>query len=192
MPFTGISFVKKLLANNSVKIVDIHKILRSTRDSIIAYWNLGHKHNCNIWKGGKSGRGKCPTQTGRGRTVRAGRCPCRETSGGGNVLHPLCSCTKGLIAWSQNRKRFLWCCCSNEHWLRKQRNKQMALKKSRRLTNRNVSYYSTGGRKKPETEQRSQQNTSATRGNKYKLLNHTFHYNFRKFSFCCTYRKYME
>ena len=26
-------------------------------------------------------------------------------------------------------------------------------------------------------------NTSATRGNKYKLLNHTFHYNFRKFSF---------
>jgi len=25
--------------------------------------------------------------------------------------------------------------------------------------------------------------TSATRGNKYKLLNHTFHYNFRKFSF---------
>ena len=26
-------------------------------------------------------------------------------------------------------------------------------------------------------------NASATRGNKYKLLNHTFHYNFRKFSF---------
>jgi len=26
-------------------------------------------------------------------------------------------------------------------------------------------------------------NTSATRGNKYKLLNHTFHYDFRKFSF---------
>ena len=26
-------------------------------------------------------------------------------------------------------------------------------------------------------------NTSATRGNKYKRLNHTFHYNFRKFSF---------
>ena len=26
-------------------------------------------------------------------------------------------------------------------------------------------------------------NTSATRSNKYKLLNHTFHYNFRKFSF---------
>jgi len=26
-------------------------------------------------------------------------------------------------------------------------------------------------------------NTSATRGNKYKLLNHTFHYNFRKCSF---------
>ena len=26
-------------------------------------------------------------------------------------------------------------------------------------------------------------NTSASRGNKYKLLNHTFHYNFRKFSF---------
>ena len=26
-------------------------------------------------------------------------------------------------------------------------------------------------------------NTSATRGNKYKLINHTFHYNFRKFSF---------
>jgi len=26
-------------------------------------------------------------------------------------------------------------------------------------------------------------NTSATRGNKYKLLNHTFQYNFRKFSF---------
>jgi len=26
-------------------------------------------------------------------------------------------------------------------------------------------------------------NKSATRGNKYKLLNHTFHFNFRKFSF---------
>jgi len=26
-------------------------------------------------------------------------------------------------------------------------------------------------------------NTSTTRGNNYKLLNHTFHYNFRKFSF---------
>ena len=26
-------------------------------------------------------------------------------------------------------------------------------------------------------------NVSSTRGNKYKLLNHSFHYNFRKFSF---------
>ena len=34
-------------------------------------------------------------------------------------------------------------------------------------------------------------NTSATRGNKYKLLNNTFHYS-QKIFFCCTYRKYME
>jgi len=42
-------------------------------------------HNCNIWKGVKSGSGKCPTQTGRGicpggelserADVLAGRCP---------------------------------------------------------------------------------------------------------------------
>jgi len=58
MPFTGILFVKKLLAKNSVKIVDIHKILRATRylfvfNSRPSILKLGTYTQLQHLKGGK-------------------------------------------------------------------------------------------------------------------------------------------